>query len=100
MAHSNDLKNELHWDNYSEFCAICNERLFGLADKLQKRELSERDIRICVLVLLGLSYAQMADILYRAQNGIGKDKYLIAKKLGVTAKDLQTTLVSMACSKE
>lgn len=100
LAHSNDLKNELHWDNYSEFCAICNERLFGLADKLQKRELSERDIRICVLVLLGLSYAQMADILYRAQNGIGKDKYLIAKKLGVTVKDLQTTLVSMACSKE
>jgi hypothetical protein len=47
-------------------------------------------------VLIGLSYAQMAEVLYRAESGIGKDKYLIAKHLGVSVKDLQSTLFSIA----
>ena len=57
----------------------------------------EREVRICMLVLIGLSYAEMADTLNRAQNGIGKDKYVIAKKLGVTVKDLQNALLHIAC---
>ena len=65
--------------------------------KLLARGLSEREVRLSLLVLLGFSYAEMADILNRAENGIGKDKYLIAKKLGVSARDLQTTLLEMAC---
>ena len=42
--------------------------------------------------------AEMAQILFRAENGIGKDKYLIAKRLGVSAKQLQETLRSIANS--
>lgn len=94
-----DLRKELNWTNYQQFSLICNQRLSGIVSKLEQCELSEREIRICVLVLIGLSYAQMAEVLIRAENGIGKDKYLVAKHLGVSVKDLQETLRSIAREK-
>lgn len=96
LRKSTRIREELHWNDYARFCAVCNERLWGIADKLDQRGLSEREIRICVLVLIGFSYAEIAEILFRAENGIGKDKYLIAKHLGVSVKDLQTTLRDIA----
>ena len=100
LAKVDAMKTELRWNDYDAFCRACDERFFGLADKLTKRGLSEREIRLCLLVLIGFSYAEMADILHRAQNGIGKDKYTIAKKLNVTVKDLQATLRNIACQEE
>ena len=100
LCHSTDLKNELRWDDYTQFCAVCNTRLFGIAEKLQMRGLNERDVRLSVLFMIGLSYAEIAEILYRAESGIGKDKYSIAKHLGVSIKELQNTLRKMACEKE
>ena len=94
-----DLRKELKWTNYQQFSLVCNQRLSGIVDKLERRGLSEREIRICVLVLIGLSYAQMAEVLIRAENGIGKDKYLVAKHLGVSVKDLQKTLRSIVREK-
>ena len=85
LMQSKNPKDDIPWD------------LYDLPSKLQERGLTEREIRIATLVLFGFSYAQMADILNRAENGIGKDKYLIAKKLGVSVKDLQTTLCVIAC---
>ena len=96
LRKSANLRDELHWNNYPQFSVVCNERLSSIVTKLEKRGLSEREIRICVLVLIGLSYAQMAEVLIRAENGIGKDKYLIAKHLGVSVKDLQETLIHIA----
>ena len=96
LRKSTNIREELQWNNYAQFSAICNERLGGIVTKLEHRELTEREIRICVLVLIGLSYAQMAEVLFRAESGIGKDKYLIAKRLGVSVKDLQTTLQHIA----
>ncbi len=100
LAQIDTMKNELNWNNYDAFCRACDERFFGFADKLTQRGFSEREIRLCLLVMIGFSYAEMADILNRAQNGIGKDKYTIAKKLNVTVKDLQTTLRNIACQEE
>ncbi len=98
LRQSPDIRSELQWNDYRQFSVICNKLLFGIVSKLEQRGLPERDIRICVLVLIGFSYAEMAQILFRAENGIGKDKYLIAKRLGVSAKQLQDTLRSIANS--
>ena len=98
LRQSPDIRSELQWNDYRQFSAICNKLLSGIVSKLEQRGLPERDIRICVLVLIGFSYAEMAQILFRAENGIGKDKYLIAKRLGVSAKQLQDTLRSIANS--
>ena len=99
LRQSKKLRDELQLDDYGQFCAVCNERLGGIADKLEQRGLSEREIRICVLVLIGLSYAEIAEVLYRAESGIGKDKYVIAKRLGVSVKDLQDTLRQITSGK-
>jgi DNA-binding NarL/FixJ family response regulator len=93
------MKEKLRWDVYSKFCIQSNTLFFNIADKLKQCELTEREIRICVLVLIGLSYAEIAEVLYRAESGIGKDKYLIAKRLGVSTKDLRSTLWAIACKK-
>lgn len=97
LRNSTYLREELQWNSYPQFRAACDEKLSSIVTKLEQRGLSEREIRICVLVLIGLSYAQMADVLIRAESGIGKDKYMVAKRLGVSVKDLQTTLIQIAC---
>ncbi len=96
LRKSANLREELHWNDYTQFSAVCNNRLAGIVDKLEQKGLSEREIRICVLVLIGFSYAEIAEVLFRAESGIGKDKYTIAKHLGVSVKDLQTTLRTIA----
>ena len=99
MRQSEQLKSVLKRDNYPEFVRYVDARLCNLASKLQARGLSERDVRIAVLVLLGFSYAEIADILNRAESGIGKDKFVISKKLGVSVKDMKEALLSIACKK-
>lgn len=97
LKHSKNLKDELQWKDYTQFCAVCDEKLGGIATELQQRGLSEREIRMSVLIMIGLSYSQIADILCRAESGIGKDKYLIAKHLGVSVRELQTKLRELTC---
>lgn len=97
LRKSAQLRTDLQWYDYRLFCEECNTRLSGIAGKLEKRGLSEREIRICVLFLIGLSYAEIAEILYRAESGIGKDKYVAAKHLGVRVKDLKKELQRIAC---
>lgn len=99
LRKSKRLRDELCWNDYPQFTAVCDQRLSGIVSKLKKRGLSEREIRICVLVLIGFSYAEMAQILFRAESGIGKDKYLIAKHLGVSVKELRDTIRTIACEK-
>ena len=93
-----DVKAELRWNDYPLFRQTCNARLSGIVDKLEQKDFTEREIRIAVLVLIGFSYAEIAQILFRAESGIGKDKYLIAKHLGVSVKELQPALRKIANS--
>lgn len=97
LRQSKQLHEDLYWDDYAKFCAACDEQLVGIISKLQNRGLNEREIRMCVLVMIGLSYSEIAEMLYRAESGIGKDKYVIAKKLGSDVKGLQNTLRLIAC---
>lgn len=98
LRKSADVKAELRWNDYLLFRQTCNARLSGIVDKLEQKDFTEREIRIAVLVLIGFSYAEIAQILFRAESGIGKDKYLIAKQLGVSVKELQPALWKMANS--
>ena len=97
LRQSAQPKKTIPWQDFTALCTYGDAHLFGMPGKLLALGLSEREVRMALLVLLGFSYAEMADILNRAENGIGKDKYLIAKKLGVSARDLQATLLEMAC---
>ena len=97
LSNSSTLKEDLCWSNYDEMCRFIDHQFYFLARKLQQSHcLSEREIRLCVLSLLNMSYDQMAEMLIYAPNGIGKFKVRVAKKLGTSAKNLRQFLINMA----
>ncbi len=87
----------LHWDDYKQFCTTANAYLYDAVDKLQaaQPELSEQDIRFCVLVLVDLSAKEIADIMMLSQNSISNKKTRTAQKLGTIAADLREKLISI-----
>ena len=68
-----------------------------LASKLkQLKVLNETEMRLCILVLLGMDRTQIADILPYASNSIGKLKDHTAKLLGTTGRNLRDFLLTKA----
>ena len=88
-----DICAELQWNDYDTMCRTVNVRLFGLADKLQKLNvLNENDIRLCILVFIGLSQKQMAEILLYSPKSIGRTKENTAQKLNIHGGELSEYL--------
>ena len=97
LQNSATLKEDLFWHNYDAMCQVVDHQFYFLARKLQQTyNLSDREIQLCVLTLLDLSYDQIAELLIYAPNGIGKFKVRVAKKIGTTAKNLREFLINMA----
>ena len=92
LRSANDLRKELGWDEYREVCRRTDKLFNGLASNLHAQGLNEQDIRLCVLVLAGLSHKQIADMLICSAKSIGKLKDLTAKKLGVSGGQLLSKL--------
>jgi DNA-binding CsgD family transcriptional regulator len=59
-------------------------------------DLNEQDIRMCILVLIGLSHKETAEMLNCSPKSIGKLKDLTARKLGVSGGQLQDKLQKTA----
>ena len=97
LRESADLKQELAWNDYSAFRHQADKLFHGLATTLEQQGLNEQDIRICVLVLIGLPHRQIAAILPCSQKSIGKLKDLTARKLGVSGGQLRAKLISLVC---
>jgi DNA-binding CsgD family transcriptional regulator len=97
LRSSESLPDDLKWKNFNQLCIFVNEHFYLLASKLQhKNILNETEIRLCILVLIGLSRSEIADILPYALNSVGKLKDHTAKKLGTTGKNLHDFLLQMA----
>ena len=97
ITNSSNIKEDLCWNNYAKMCNIVNEHFYFLARKLQHTHaLNETEIRRCILVLLGMSRADISQTLPYALNSIGKLKDHTAKSLGTTGKNLRDFLVKMA----
>ena len=94
---SKNLSQELCWKDYEQMCSIVDKHFYFLSTKLtQKQLLNETEIRLCILVLLDMSRAQIADTLPYSLNSVGKLKDQTAKKLGTTGKNLRNFLENMA----
>ena len=96
VRHAADMRQELEWDDFAALCQQIDKRFHGLANRLQAQGLNEQDIRICILVLIGLSHKQIAEMLNCSPKSIGKLKDLTAKKLGVSGGQLQEKLQKTA----
>ena len=96
LLESEDIRQELAWNDYEALRREINKRFFNLATKLQDMDLNEQDIRMCILVLIGLSHKETAEMLNCSPKSIGKLKDLTARKLGVSGGQLQEKLQKTA----
>lgn len=96
LQEAEDLRSELEWTDFQSFCIQIDKRFNAFAAKLQEQGLNEQDIRICVLVLIGLSHKEIAEMLNCSPKSIGKLKDLTARKLGVSGGQLQDKLQKTA----
>lgn len=94
---STTLQSDLSWKDFEKMCQFANEHFYLLANKLKKKGvLNETEMRLCVLVLIGLSRSDIANTLPYALNSVGKLKDHTAKLLGTTGKNLHDFLLQMA----
>ena len=99
IRQSKDIKRDLCWNDFEQMCHIANTNLHFLPNKLKMAgNFSEREIRLCILVVLDCSYTEMADLLQYALSGIGKLKFSTAQKLGTNVRNMRKTLLKMAVS--
>ena len=96
LREAKDLRHELEWTDFQAFCTQTDKRFNAFTGKLQAQGLNEQDIRICVLVLIGLSHKEIAEMLNCSPKSIGKQKDLTARKLGVSGGQLQEKLHNLA----
>ena len=92
LREAENIRKELAWGDYAECCRRMDKLMYGLAYKLQSQGLNEQDVRLCLLVLVGLSHKQIAEILNCSPKSIGKLKDLTARKLGVSGGQLQSKI--------
>ena len=92
IRESQDIRRELEWENFSALCTQLDKRFNNFASYLKNRGLNEQDIRLCTLVLLELSYKEIAQILNCSPKSIGKQKDITARKLGVSGGKLAERL--------
>ena len=94
LREESNLKEILHWKHYDEMCHIIDRQFFFIASKLKNvKTLNERDIQLCVLVLIGLSHADIANMMYIEEGSVGKLKERTAKKLQTSRKGLRKKLL-------
>jgi DNA-binding CsgD family transcriptional regulator len=96
LQETKDLRKELQLTDFQSFCTQIDKCFNAFAAKLSAQGLNEQDIRICVLVLIGLSHKQIAEMLNCSPKSIGKLKDLTARKLGVSGGQLQDKLQKTA----
>jgi DNA-binding CsgD family transcriptional regulator len=98
ISQSEKFPNNLLWKDYDKMCEIVNVNYGMLASKLQKEyALSQKEIRLCVLVLHGVqSGKQMSELLFYAESGIRNLKNRTAKKLGTNSINLRDYLIQIA----
>lgn len=91
------LQQDLHWSDYNKMCEIVNQQFFFLAQKLQSIHLlTEREIRLCILVLIGITNSKrLADMLLYSESGIRNFKNRTAKKLNTNSIELRNHLLKI-----
>ena len=90
-----DIRTHLHWHNYDEMCKYADRYLYNIVTLLGPYNLSEKEMRLCILVLLKASTSQMEDLIPYAHSGLGKFKYTTARKLGTTTSKMREFLLNL-----
>ena len=96
MRTPDDIEKDLQWKNYEQMCMTVDKHLNFLTNRLTNiYQLNEREIRLCVLVLLNMSRSEMSKLLNYSLSGMGKLKDTTAKKLGTTGAEMSDYLTKL-----
>ena len=97
LRNSENITTELAWNDFDAMCQIIDRQFYMFTSKLKSKNiLNETEVRLCVLVLLDMSRAEIAHTLPYALSSIGKLKDHTAKSLGTTGKNLRGFLLKLA----
>ena len=90
-----DFEKEFMWKDYKQMTHLVNFKLFNIISKISSEypSLDEKDIRICILVILGFKYDEIANLIHRSPLSISRFKRDIAKKMGTKSELLQDFLI-------
>ena len=101
LHNSEDFKNQLYWRQYNNMCQFIDGQFYMFTSKLkQVWNIKERDVRLCVLVLLNFSYTEIAKWMYVEEGSVGKLKERTAKKLQTNRKDMRQTLLKIVIGED
>ena len=92
------LIETIYWKNYDTMCNYCDAHLNNIVSKLLKLNptLTEQNIRLCILIIIGCSYNRIASLLNLSPASISKLKQILADKLNTSIKNLRTFLLKIA----
>lgn len=90
-----DLREHLHWNNFAEMCTLSNRYLYNIVTQLQPYNLSQKELRLCILVLLKAPTNQMVDMIPYSHSGLGKFKNTTARKIGTTTTNFRLFLLNL-----
>ena len=91
-----DLKNEIHWNDYQTLCGFMDLKFNRIITKLQAMTtLKEAEVRLCVLVLIGLPSKEIAEVMLYSPKSIGRMKENVANKLGIHGSQLRAYLLQI-----
>ncbi len=97
LRQSSTFRKDVSWKDFDKMCSVINNQLFFLANKLKQLDvLSEKEIRLCILIVIDFSYKEIAEILPYSLSGLGKFKYSTAKKLSSDTKNMRRMLIKIA----
>ena len=97
LRHNKDFTTHYAWNDFEQMNSAIDQQFYMLALKLRRKEvLNETELRLCVLVLVGFSRVEIAEMLPYALNSVGKLKDHTAKLLGTTGKNLRNFLLNLA----
>ena len=100
IRNDGDWQQTINWKDYEKLCGFIDKHVFFFAHRLKdKKVLNEKEIRLCILVLIGgFSDKQMANYLYYAEKSIRGIKRYTAQKLGTNSANLRQFLLQMLVS--
>jgi len=98
LLQADNFPQNIHWKETQALCELIDNSFGMLATKLQTLyHLSERETRLCILVLLGISNSEhLANLLNYGNSGIRNFKNRTAKKIGTNSVNLRSELINIA----
>ena len=92
------LQDTIYWKDFNSLCHFMNGHMNGVISKLLQvnSHLTEQNIRVCIVTIIGCSYNRSAEMLRLSKTSISKSKQIVADKLGTDIKSLRSCLLEIS----